>query len=137
MRVLYPRLVEEAYNYIAEAEPAVKNAPNAVKSEIYSKMVKDGIIDANGDPTQECVNRGFVDGGSELEHESATLAEFKAMYPCYKEYDDSHFSHTEQGWVIDSYVMKSLSLKTLNDPDSSKEQRALARHALQDIERFS
>ena len=39
MRVLYPKLVEEAYNYIAKAEPAVKNAPNAVKSEIYSKMV--------------------------------------------------------------------------------------------------
>lgn len=137
MRVLYPKLVEEAYKYIAETEPSVKNAPNAVKSEIYSKMVNDGIIDENGEPTQECVNRGFVDGGSELEHEPATLAEFKAMYPCYKGYDDSHFSHAEQGWVIDSYVMKSLSLKTLNDPDSSEEQRAFARHALQEIERFS
>ncbi|MBS0953426.1 hypothetical protein ABC426_09480 [Lactiplantibacillus plantarum] len=137
MRVLYPKLVEEAYNYIAEAEPAVKNAPSAVKSEIYSKMVKDGIIDENGEPTQECVNRGFVDDDSKLEHEPATLAEFKAMYPCYKEYDDSHFSHTEQGWVIDSYVMKSLSLKALHDPDSSEEQRAFARHALQEIERFS
>lgn len=51
MRVLYPKLVEEAYNYIAKAEPAVKNAPNAVKSEIYSKMVNDGIIDENGEPT--------------------------------------------------------------------------------------
>ncbi|TBX38090.1 hypothetical protein EUZ87_14210 [Lactiplantibacillus paraplantarum] len=137
MRVLYPRLVEEAYNYIAKAEPAVKNAPNAVKSEIYSKMVNDGIIDENGEPTQTAIDRGFIDGDSELDYEPATLTKFKAMYPCYKEYDDSHFSHTDQGWVIDSYVMKSLSLKALNDPDSSEEQRALARHALQEIERFS
>ncbi|WP_076635046.1 hypothetical protein [Lactiplantibacillus plantarum] len=133
MRVLYPKLVEEAYNYIAKAEPAVKNAPNAVKSEIYSKMVNDGIIDENGEPTQECVNRGFVDGGSKPETEPATLAEFKELYPCYKEYDDSHFSHTEQGWAIDWYVMKSLSLKALNDPESTKEQREFARHTLQEI----
>lgn len=53
MRVLYPKLVEEAYNYIAKAEPAVKNAPNAVKSEIYSKMVNDGIIDENGEPHRQ------------------------------------------------------------------------------------
>lgn len=137
MRVLYPRLVEEAYRYIAKDEPAVKNAPNAVKAEIYNKMVNDGVIDENGEPTQECVDRGFVDNNSDSEYEPDTLAEFKAMYPCYKEYDDSHFSHTDQGWVIDSYVMKSLSLKALNDPDSSEEQRTLARHALQEIERFS
>ncbi|MBS0937404.1 hypothetical protein [Lactiplantibacillus plantarum] len=137
MRVLYPKLVEEAYKYIVEAEPSVKHAPNAIKAEIYSKMVNDGIIDENGEPTQECVNRGFVDGGSELEHEPATLAEFKELYPCYKEYDDSHFSHTEQGWAIDWYVMKSLSLKVLNDPESTKEQREFACQALQEIEWFS
>ncbi|AQY70126.1 prophage P3 protein 12 [Lactiplantibacillus plantarum] len=62
MRVLYPKLVEEAYNYIAKAEPAVKNAPNAVKSEIYSKMFNDGIIDENGEPTKTAIDRGFVDG---------------------------------------------------------------------------
>lgn len=67
MRVLYPKLVEEAYNYIAESEPAVKNAPNAVKSAIYSKMVNDGIIDENGEPTQTAIDRGFIDGDSELE----------------------------------------------------------------------
>ncbi|WP_436669635.1 hypothetical protein [Lactiplantibacillus plantarum] len=137
MRVLYPRLVEEAYQYIAEAEPSVKNAPNAIKSEIYSKMVNDGVVDENGEPTQTAIDRGFVDDDSKSEQEPATLAEFKAVYPCYKEYDDSHFSHTEQGWAIDWYVMKSLSLKALNDPDSTVDQRAFARQALQEIERFS
>lgn len=138
MRVLYPRLVEEAYQYIAEAEPFVKNAPNAIKSEIYSKMVNDGVIDENGEPTQTAIDRGLVEESSTVEaDEPDTLEEFKELYPCYKEYDDSHFSHTEQGWAIDWYVMKSLSLKALNDPDSTVDQRAFARQALQEIERFS
>lgn len=100
-------------------------------------MVNDGIIDENGELIQIVIDWGFVDGDSELDYELVMLVEFKVMYLCYKEYDDSYFSYIDQGWVIDSYVMKLLLFKVLYDLNSSEEQCLFVCYVLEEIEWFS
>lgn len=119
MKIMYPKMVERAFNIIKSEAPLNMAKENEIKADIYREMVKKGVLDENGQPTQLAFDKGFVD-------RAQTLAEFKQEFPQLKEYADSHFKYVGDGWGIDNYVMRSMANKALKASSNEYErQRAL------------
>lgn len=139
MRIVYPSLVEDAYNIAAQAGTIKPGKENDVKSQIYRIMVQKGMLNEDGSPTQKAIDKGFVASFSQDEqgeYEPDTLAGLKRMYPMYEGYSDDHFVKTEHGWAADSYVIRGITNQVLSDPGSTEEQRQKAYSMLQWLEKY-
>lgn len=119
--IIYPPIVEQTYNYFHP------NQPKLTKAEVYKGLVKVGMLDEYGKPTQSAIKGGLVDEYVRVANGNVypvSLKAFKKEYDIYKPYADSHFHWSdESGWVIDSYVMRAIANNALNDPESTEEQR--------------
>lgn len=119
MKIMYPQLVEQAFDILSKSVPLNMAKANSVKADIYREMVAEGVLDENGQPTQLAFDKGLVD-------RAQTLAEFKQEFPQLKEYADSHFKYVGDGWGVDNYVMRSMANKALKASSNEYErQRAL------------
>lgn len=139
MRILYPSLVEDAYNIVTQTGTVKPDKVNDVKARIYRIMVQKGMLNEDGSPTQKAIDEGLVASFSldeQGEYEPDTLAGLKRMYPMYEGFGDKHFIKTEQGWAADGYVVRSVANKVLNDPDSTENQRQVAYGMLEQLEKY-
>ncbi|SPE04693.1 hypothetical protein LAP8965_00158 [Lactiplantibacillus plantarum] len=119
MKIMYPQLVEQAFDILSKSVPLNMAKANSIKADIYRELVAEGVLDENGQPTQLAFDKGLVD-------RAQTLAEFKQEFPQLKEYSDTHFKYTSDGWGIDNYVMRSMANKALKASSNEYErQRAL------------
>lgn len=130
MKVIYPPLVEDAYRGLRA------KGYNVTKEQTYKRLIETNMIQVNGEPTQAALDEGLVDSfikkpNGDIEPEN--LSAFKTLYPCYAPYADRHFRHTAAGWTADAFVVRDLSNKVLNDPDSTDEARQAAYGFLDDI----
>lgn len=121
MKIKYPQLVEQAFDILSKSVPLNMAKANSIKADIYRELVAEGVLDENGQPTQLAFSKGLVDGGRRQ-----TLAEFKQEFPQLKEYSDTHFKYTSDGWGMDNYVMRSMANKALKASHNEFERQ----HAL-------
>ena len=138
MKVIYPSLVEQAFNiYVKQYGPVVSNRVNELKSCIYRALIKDGVLDQNGDPTQKAKDKGLVGSftlNEDGEYEPETVRDLKLVYPMYAQFSDDHFMKSSQGWLADTYVIRSISNQVLNDPSSDEGQRQSAYKMLEQLD---
>lgn len=126
MNINYPAMVERAWKIIQE-----QGATDVTKQQLYTQMVKSGMMDENGQPTQAAIDRGLVE---EAKPEEYTLAEFKQAWPVYAQFEDKHFRKSPEGWMADAYVIRELANQRLNDPDVTEEQRQVAYGMLEQLD---
>lgn len=135
MRIVYPELVEAAFDIVRDATPIDLTRSNDVKAFIYKKMVAKGVIDVNGQPTQKAIDEGLVTvSPQECCSDFDTLEEMKKQYPVYAEYSNDHFKHTSEGWAVDAYVLRSLANKVLSNPNSTTGQQRQAQAMLSKLD---
>lgn len=130
MKVIYPSLVEDAYHVLKA------KGYNVTKEQTYKQLIETNMIQVNGEPTQAALDGGLVGSFSKKPNgdiEANNLSAFKTLYPCYAPYADRHFRHTAAGWAADAFVVRDLSNKVLNDPDSTEEARQAAYEFLNEI----
>ena len=138
MKVIYPSLVEQALDlYVRKNGPVVPKRENELKAHIYSVLVQDGVLKQNGDPTQKAKDDGLVGSftpNKDGKYEPETVRDLKLMYPMYAQFSDNHFMKSSQGWLADTYVIRSISSQVLNNPFSDEEQRQNAYKMLEQLD---
>lgn len=138
MKVIYPSLVEQAFDiYVKQYGTVAASKVNKLKSCIYRALIKNGVLDQNGDPTQKAKDDGLVGSFTpkkDGEYEPETVRDLKLMYPMYAKFSDDHFMKSSQGWLADAYVIRSISSQVLNDPASDEEQRKNAYEMLKQLD---
>lgn len=138
MKVIYPSLVEQSFDLYVKRYGAVPSSKvNKLKSHIYSVLVREGVLEQNGDPTQRAKDDGLVESftpNEQGEYEPESVRDLKLMYPMYAQFSDNHFMKSSQGWLADAYVIRSVSNQVLNDPDSNEEQRQNAYKMLEQLD---
>ncbi|AOG33686.1 hypothetical protein [Lactiplantibacillus plantarum] len=138
MKVIYPSLVEQAFNiYVKQYGPVIPSRVNELKSDIYGVLIKNGVLDQNGDPTQKAKDKGLVGNftlNEDGEYEPETVRDLKLVYPMYAQFSDDHFMKSSQGWLADAYVIRSISSQVLNDPSSDEGQRQNAYKMLEQLD---
>lgn len=133
MKIKYPKLVEDAFTVAKQHGKIAPGKENDVKARIYQVMVDRGMLNELGEPTQLAVDEGIA-GGLGFTNRLGSLEEFKRLWPMYAEFDNSHFMLIDGEWMTDSYVIKILATRKLEDPDSTSEERLQAEEMLQQIE---
>ena len=138
MKVIYPSLVEQSFDlYVKQYGTVLPSKVNKLKSYIYKALVKNGVLDQNGDPTQKAKDDGLVGSFTPNEHgeyEPESVRDLKLMYPVYAQFSDKHFMKSSQGWLADTFVIRSVSNQILNDPSSNEEQRQNAYKMLEQLD---
>ncbi|GEO75443.1 hypothetical protein FD30_GL002016 [Levilactobacillus namurensis DSM 19117] len=132
MKIIYPKLVEDAFAVANQHGQIAPGKENDVKAQIYQIMVDRGMLDELGEPTQLAINSG-ISGGLGPSSQLDSLAEFKRQFPIYGEFDDSHFKRLNGEWVADTYVIKAICQATLADTHSTPEQQVEAKAILRQI----
>lgn len=132
MKIIYPKLVEDAFAVANQHGQIAPGKENDVKAQIYQIMVDRGMLDELGEPTQLAVDKGIA-GGLGPNSQLNSLAEFKRQFPIYGEFDDSHFKRLNGEWVADTYVIKAICQATLADTHSTPEQQVEAKAILRQI----
>ncbi|WP_251952351.1 hypothetical protein [Levilactobacillus brevis] len=138
MKVIYPSLVEQSFDlYVKQYGTVLPSKVNKLKSYIYKALVKNGVLDQNGDPTQKAKDDGLVGSFTPNEYgeyEPESVRDLKLMYPMYAQFSDNHFMKSSQGWLADAYVIRSVANQALNDPSSNEEQRQNAYKMLEQLD---
>ncbi|MBO0429618.1 hypothetical protein [Vagococcus fluvialis] len=99
MEIIYPPLVEDSLAFhLANQEVSLVD-----KAEMYSLMVKKGILLETGEPTQEAIEKGWVKDF--YEEENLTLEEFLKIYPIF------HTFALDSLQLIDGFWEITLELK--------------------------
>lgn len=109
MQIIYPPLVEQAFQFITS------QGIETTKDQLYKKMVEDGLLTETGDPTKKAIDQGIVDVYQQ-KHE--TLKEFKNEYPIFKDYGKSEFTQQNGIWYISQKIIKDVqAILDTNDCD--------------------
>ena len=94
MEIIYPPLVEDSLAFhLANQEVSLVD-----KAEMYSLMVKKGILLETGEPTQEAIEKGWVKDF--YEEENLTLEEFLKIYPIFYTFDLDSLQLIDGFWEI-------------------------------------
>lgn len=137
MKIVYPKLVEDAFKVASQHGQIDPRRVNDVKSQIYRIMVDRGVLSELGEPTQLAVQMGIAGGldpVADKNHTELSLSEFKRQWPMYGEFDDSHFLLIDGEWMSDAYVIKVLAYRKLEDPNGTPEERLEAEEMIRKIE---
>lgn len=122
MKVVYPSLVEQQHEFMLSQGREVDRA------EIYKYMVKNNMIDENGEPTQFAIDNGYVS----LESNINIIHDFKEANPLFKDIDDSCFKVLDYNRVgIDKRGVRCLARKILNDSHSTLMEKTSAKQILE------
>jgi hypothetical protein len=100
MPIIYPPLVEEAYQYQKQMNPEIS------KAEIYQYMYQKGLIDQTGQPTQEALQAGYIKEYTETL--DLDYSEFLAIYPVFVQFPSTHFKRIDHFWQIDQELQAEI-----------------------------
>lgn len=122
--IIYPDLVEQSYELMQAQGVQI------TKAKLYKKLIKAGMLDELGNPTQSALNEGLVDTYTRLDdgtYQPQSLATFKQDNPMLAGYADQHFTWIDgKGWAADEYVIRAEANDIINGPNSTQEQRQAA-----------
>ncbi|MGX2945876.1 hypothetical protein [Enterococcus alishanensis] len=96
MKVIYPPLVEQSYQFITQ------QGIRTTKAEVYQMMVAEGMLTQTGEPTKKALEQGIV---TEYKQQHRTLKEFKKEYPIFKSYPVKEFTQQDGVWYVSQKVI--------------------------------
>lgn len=96
MKVIYPPLVEQSYQFITQ------QGIETTKAEVYQMMVQEGMLTQTGEPTKKALEQGIV---TEYKQQHRTLKEFKQEYPIFKVYPTKEFTQQEGVWYVSQDIL--------------------------------
>lgn len=101
MRVIYPPLVEQAYQFISS------QGIEATKEDVYRMMVSEGMLTQNGNPTEKALNQGLV---KEYKQQHDTLKAFKRDYRLFRNYPAKEFTKQEGVWYVSQKIIQDIQV---------------------------
>lgn len=99
MEIIYPPLVEQAYQFIT------KEGGITTKEEVYKMLVENDVLTETGEPTKTALKQGFV---TEFHQSHETLNEFKREYPIFKQYPEEEFTQQDGIWYISQKIIREI-----------------------------
>lgn len=123
MKIIYPPLVEDSLVFhLANQEVSLVD-----KAEMYSLMVKKGILLETGEPTQEAIEKGWVKDF--YEEENLTLEEFLKIYPIFHTFDSDSLQLIDGFWEI-TLELKEELINRLRADDLTYDEKLQIREYL-------
>ncbi|WP_288394957.1 hypothetical protein [uncultured Vagococcus sp.] len=123
MEIIYPPLVEDSLAFhLANQEVSLVD-----KAEMYSLMVKKGILLETGEPTQEAIEKGWVKDF--YEEENLTLEEFLKIYPVFYTFDLDSLQLIDGFWEI-TLELKEELINRLRADDLTYDEKLQIREYL-------
>lgn len=99
MKIVYPPLVEQSYQFITQQGISV------TKADVYQMMVSEGMLTQTGDPTKKALELGIV---TEYKQQHRTLKEFKQEYPIFRGYPVKEFTQQDGVWYVSQDVIEDI-----------------------------
>ena len=100
MKIIYPPLVEQAYNWMKGL------GMNVTKAEVYQVQVKEGFLTETGEPTQKALDEALV---KSYQQKHSRLIDFKQEYPVFVEYPTSEFTQQDGIWYVSQKILDHIS----------------------------
>lgn len=92
-KIEYPVLVEQMHAYLIN-----RGINNVSKLTLFNEMVKDGMINKNGQPTAKALENGLIEAADY--NDLDPIQQFKADYPQFSAVPDKFFQVDEQNNVL-------------------------------------
>lgn len=92
-KIEYPALVEQMHAYLIS-----RGINNVSKLTLFNEMVKDGMINKNGQPTKKAIENGLIEAADY--NDLNPIQQFKADYPQFSAVPDKFFQVDEQNNVL-------------------------------------
>ena len=92
-KIEYPVLVEQMHAYLIS-----RGINNVSKLTLFNEMVKDGMINKNGQPTAKALENGLIEAADY--NDLNPIQQFKADYPQFSAVPDKFFQVDEQNNVL-------------------------------------
>ncbi|NME34617.1 hypothetical protein HF864_07580 [Lactobacillus sp. MRS-253-APC-2B] len=92
-KIEYPVLVEQMHAYLIS-----RGINNVSKLTLFNEMVKDGMINKNGQPTKKAIENGLIEAADY--NDLNPIQQFKAYYPQFSAVPDKFFQVDEQNNVL-------------------------------------
>lgn len=92
-KIEYPALVEQMHAYLIS-----RGINNVSKLTLFNEMVKDGMINKNGQPTAKALENGLIEAADY--NDLNPIQQFKADYPQFSAVPDKFFQVDEQNNVL-------------------------------------
>lgn len=99
MNIIYPPLVEQAYQF------AKNQGLHITKDEVYRMQVEQGLITETGEPTQKALNEGLV---TSYQQKHKRLIDFKQEYPIFAKYPAIEFTQQAGIWYVSQQVLSDI-----------------------------
>lgn len=125
MKITYPPLVEQAYSF------AISVGANITKQEMYKLLVKDKMIDENGNPTKKAIKEGLVEDVNI--NTSDPIHQTKLLYPDFAFIPDKCFIVKNNEVYLDAQGIRMFCNSILSNPDSTPKEIQKARTTLEKI----
>lgn len=107
MNIIYPPLVEQMYKFMRQA------GMNVTKQDIYKKAIEANMIDQQGNPTKEAIEKGYI---QEVPTGKEPTSD-KDLDNVFSRMPDSAFKwvESEGQYVMDQQELKKAILSALKD----------------------
>lgn len=107
MNIIYPPLVEQMYTFMRQA------GMNVTKQDIYKKAIEANMIDQQGNPTKEAIEKGYI---QEVPTGKEPTSD-KDLDNVFSRMPDSAFKwvESEGQYVMDQQELKKAILSALKD----------------------
>lgn len=107
MNIIYPPLVEQMYKFMRQA------GMNVTKQDVYKKAIEANMIDQQGNPTKEAIEKGYI---QEVPTGKEPTSD-KDLDNVFSRMPDSAFKwvESEGQYVMDQQELKKAILSALKD----------------------
>lgn len=107
MNIIYPPLVEQMYKFMRQA------GMNVTKQDVYKKAIEANMIDYQGNPTKEAIEKGYIQEVPTVKEPTSD----KDLDNVFSRMPDSAFTWIEsQGsYAMDTAELKKAILSALKD----------------------
>ncbi|MBP2058953.1 hypothetical protein J2Z60_002144 [Lactobacillus colini] len=129
MKIIYPPLIEQAYNLLLQ-----RGEKDITKQDLYKMMVKKQAIDENGNPTTKGFKMGLFE---KISFNTANpIEKFKLENPAFMTIPNENFSVKDGRVLIDVQGLKMACNQVIYNPNSSPHQIKNARKILEQIKKY-
>ena len=123
-KIEYPVLVEQMHAYLIS-----RGINNVSKLTLFNEMVKDGMINKNGQPTAKALENGLIEAADY--NDLNPIQQFKADYPQFSAVPDKFFQVDEQNNVLIGFKgFAWYASRLINDENASTQELNATRQIL-------
>lgn len=123
-KIEYPALVEQMHAYLIS-----RGITNVSKLTLFNEMVKDGMINKNGQPTAKALENGLIEAADY--NDLNPIQQFKADYPQFSAVPDKFFQVDEQNNVLIGFKgFAWYASRLINDENASIQELNAAKQIL-------